>query len=149
MTIKSVGTRSALLALGLAAIAVPALAQSTVYVRPGYGFSGALEQTEWQSAPPVYVGPGYAQTSQGYVYTGPVYTAPAYPTPAPSIATAPILDRDTIEDRLDDQGYDDIKVGELHGTMYMVRAEDREDRKVWLRVDATTGYVLDTQYRRD
>ncbi len=156
------GTRSALLALGLATIAAPALAQTTVYethrtyVRPGYGFTGALQQTEAQTAaPPPYVvqQQGYTYVQPGYVVTTPApattytYVAPAYPAPA-TIATAPILDRDTIEDRLDDQGYDDIKVGELHGTFYSVRAEDRDDRKVWLKVDATTGYVLETQPRR-
>jgi len=152
----SIATRSALVALGLATLAAPALAQSTVYVRPGAGFNGALEQTEAQTAAPGYVGEGYAYTPQGYVHTGPVYTAPAYPAPsypapayaAPTVASAPILDRDTIEDRLDDQGYDDIDVGDLHGSFYSVRAEDRDDRKVWLKVDATTGYVLETQPRR-
>lgn len=146
--------RSALLALGLVTLAGPAFAQSTtVYVRPGYGFDGALQQTEAQTAAP-YAVQGYTYVQPGYVVTTPAptttytYVAPAYPAPAPSIATAPILDRDTIEDRLDDQGYDDIKVGELHGTFYSVRAEDRQDRKVWLKVDATTGYVLDTQPRR-
>jgi hypothetical protein len=178
---RTIATRTALIALGLATLAAPhfaqpAFAQSTVYVRPGYGFNGALERTEAQTAAPGYVGQGYTYTPQGYVhtapaypaptyntvptYTGPIYTGPTYATPAPayaapaysappSVASAPILDRDTIEDRLDDQGYDDIKVGELHGTYYSVRAEDREDRKVWLKVDATTGYVLESQFRRN
>ena len=161
---RTIAPRTALVALGLATLAVPAFAQSTVYVRPGSGFNGALERTEARTAAPGYVGEGYAYTPQGYVHTGPVYTAPAYVAPAypaptyaapapahaaPTVATAPILDRDTIEDRLDDQNYDDIEVGDLHGSYYSVRAEDREDRKVWLKVDATTGYVLESQYRRD
>lgn len=182
---RSAAARTALVALGLATLAAPqvvqsALAQSTVYVRPGYGFNGALERTEAQTAAPGYVGQGYTYTPQGYVHTGPVYAAPTYPAPAyvaptyntvptysgptyatptytgstyaapaPAVASAPILDRDTIEDRLDDQGYDDIKVGELHGHYYSVRAENRQDRKVWLRVDATNGYVLESQPRRN
>lgn len=157
-------TRAALMALGLATLAGPALAQSaTVYVRPGYGFTGALEQTERQTgaspyAPSPYGMERYTYVPQGYVYTAPGYAAPVTtytypppgytPPPAATVATAPILDRDTIEDRLDDQGYDDIKVGELQGTAYMARAKDRDDRKVWLRVDATSGYVLESGYRR-
>ncbi|MCC7047923.1 MAG: hypothetical protein IT562_14515 [Alphaproteobacteria bacterium] len=159
----------------LAALAAPALAADVptyVIVRPGYGFNGALQDTVRQTdAAPAYIGPGYAYTAQGYVYTGPVYAttsvaaAPAvvapvappaviaYP-PAPPPAAypppprGPILSKDEIEDRLDKQGYDDIDVGVRQSGFYMVKAKDRNDAKLWLRVDATTGYVAEVTARR-
>lgn len=167
-------TGRSLLALPLlAALAAPALAYNTTYVvvRPGYGFNGALQETNRQTgAAPTYLGPGYTYTPQGYVYTGPVYATPegalppaasatvppvvvAYP-PAPPPAAypppprGPILSKDQIEDRLDKQGYDDIDVGVLQSGFYMVKAKDRNDSKLWLRVDATTGYVADATARR-
>lgn len=158
--------RPALLSLALLGMAsAPALADAyandyymtdayTMRVRPGYGFNGAYEQMTREMARPAYT---YTYTRDGYVYTAPVttyypvttyrtYRVPAYP----QVAYGPALSRDEIEDRLDDQGYDDIEVGSYSNGYYDVTAEDEvSDRKVFLRVDASTGYVAQIQYRSD
>lgn len=87
--------------------------------------------------------PASSQTT--YLYTAP---PPAVAPPAPStVITAPVLDRDEIEDRVDHQGYDDVEVRELRGDVYGVTAEDKNDRKVWLWVDAATGSIRAIHYR--
>lgn len=154
----------ALLTLGLiGAVSAPAFADAyasddryvretytTTTVRPGYGFNGAYEEMRREMAHPVYYHtPTYTWTPSGYVYTSPVTTYTYYPsTTYSTVSYAPALSRDEIEDRLDDQGYDDIKVGHLEGGYYNVFAEDRDDRKVLLRVEASTGYVVNTQFLR-
>jgi hypothetical protein len=123
----------------------------TTTVRPGYGFNGAYQEMrrEMATQPTYYVAPTYTYTPNGYVYSAPVttytYTYRPVTTPAP-VAYAPALSKDQIEDRLDDQGYDDIKVGDFDNGFYNVFAEDRDDRKVLLKVDASSGYVSSVQH---
>jgi hypothetical protein len=122
----------------------------TTTVRPGYGFNGAYQEMRREmAAQPTYVAPAYTYTPNGYVYSAPVttytYTYRPVTTYAP-VAYAPALSKDQIEDRLDDQGYDDIKVGDFDNGFYNVFAEDRDDRKVVLKVDASSGYVSSVQY---
>jgi hypothetical protein len=163
--------RPALLSLALIGVAsAPALADALsngdVYVRdtyvtttvqPGYGFNGAYQEMRREMAAqptyvaPTYVTPGYTYTPDRYVYSAPVttytYEYRTVPT-TPTVVATPALSKNRIKDRLDDQGYDDIKVGDYDNGFYNVFAEDRDDRKVLLKVDASNGYVASVQYLR-
>lgn len=157
---------AALASLAVLTAALPAAAQTTdpYAARPGYGFNGAYQEMVQQSQPPANVGV-YTYTPQGYVYSGPTYgyvtvpsqpayTAPAYAAPPYATPAAvdpgPILSKDQVEDRLDDQGYDDIKVGAYANGYYSVRAKDKAARgdrkKVLLTVDARTADVVRVEF---